>query len=426
MELRSDGAPDRLESLRPEVAAVLEDGLGRLRALGVDGAGSGDSDGAGARDGARARDGAGAHDGADEGSFDPRPAEALAAAGLQRLVVPLARGGLGASLRETALVLAALGAVDGSAALGLAMHSQILGGALQAAAGSWPLPLLREVLEAALGDDGWIGSAAAEERAGSPQRGARLDTTAELQPQGTYRIEGAKAWVTWLPTLRYLLVSARLGEGTGIFLLERGTPGLEGDGRFDALSLRASGSGHLRLDGVEAPAERLVSCREAHSADPRGPAPQAWFGLAVAATYLGIGEGARAAVAAFARERRPADAPRGIGALPIVAARLGRLDATLRVARLVTLETARRWDAAASDATARAALLGEVALAKLTATNAAVSATEEALRIAGGPGLSQGPLERAFRDARAGLIHPPLDDISYQSFARRLLEAPQD
>ena len=61
-------------------------------------------------------------------------------------------------------------------------------------------------------------------------------------------------------------------------------------------------------------------------------------------------------------------------------------------------------------------------LAKLVATSAAATATDEALRIAGGPGFLEGPLERAFRDARAGLINPPLEDVALAGFARTLVE----
>lgn len=394
------GEPDRLDQLRPELRAVLAEGLGRLEGL--------------------AR-------GPADGPFSPEVPRALAAAGLRRLVVPLGRGGLGAGLRETALVLAALGARDGSAALGLAMHSQIIGGALQANAGSWPLPLLRELIDGCASDGGWAGTAAAGGDAGSPLPGVDLETTAVPAAGGTYRLDGQRAWLAWLPSLHRLLVTAAVEDGSGLFLLDPLTPGLEIEGDGAAFALRGSGSGRLRLRDVAVSADRLVSCRPRGQPDPRGPAPRAWFGVAVAAVYLGIGEGGRAAVAAFAGERQPSDARRGLGPIPSLAVRLGHLDATLRVARLVVLETARRWDATpAGDAAARQALLDDVALAKVTATNAAVSATDEALRICGGPGLAEGPLERAFRDARAGLIHPPLDDICYQSFAGRLLGASED
>ena len=75
---------------------------------------------------------------------------------------------------------------------------------------------------------------------------------------------------------------------------------------------------------------------------------------------------------------------------------------------------ARRWDEH-RDAS-------DVALAKLVATRAAVNATDEALRIAGGPGFLAGRLERAFRDARAGLINPPLEDVALTGFGKAVLQ----
>ena len=94
------------------------------------------------------------------------------------------------------------------------------------------------------------------------------------------------------------------------------------------------------------------------------------------------------------------------------------MDATLRAARIVVLDAARRWDDD-RDAT-------DVPLAKVVATRAAVDATDEALRIAGGPGFLAGRLERAFRDARAGLINPPLEDVALNGFATRVLDEIRD
>ena len=175
--------------------------------------------------------------------------------------------------------------------------------------------------------------------------------------------------------------------------------------------MRGSASG--RLDLTNAPGE-LVGRRRANEPDPRGAAPGAWFGLAIAATYLGVGEGARADVVRWAKDRRPGDGSTAVADIPSVQLRLGRLDAELRAARIVVLDVARRWDEHGE--------AGNVALAKVVATRAAVVATDEALRIAGGPGFLAGRLERAFRDARAGLINPPLEDVALQGFARALIE----
>jgi alkylation response protein AidB-like acyl-CoA dehydrogenase len=175
--------------------------------------------------------------------------------------------------------------------------------------------------------------------------------------------------------------------------------------------MRASASGRLVLTDAEG---ELVLRRRVSAGDPRGAVPGAWFALAVAATYLGVGEGARIDVTRWALDRRPGDGSTAVADIPSVQLRLGRLDADLRVARTVVLAAAARWD--------EAQVADDLALAKVVATRAAVAATDEALRIAGGPGFLAGRLERAFRDARAGLINPPLEDVALAGFARALLE----
>ena len=54
-----------------------------------------------------------------------------------------------------------------------------------------------------------------------------------------------------------------------------------------------------------------------------------------------------------------------------------------------------------------------------------MEATDEALRIAGGPGLLSGPVERAFRDVRAGLVNPPIEDVALAGFASAVLAREQ-
>ena len=378
-------------------------------------------------------------------AFDPRTPAALVSAGLHRLAVPVAQGGLGASMVEAAEVLAALGAVDGSTALGFAMHVQVVGAASQS--DSWPAPLLDRFYAAIVDDGALVNAASTEEGGGSPARGAIPGTTA-VPDQGAgigWRLTGEKTWTTWLPALRLALVSARIEEGqaaedqlagsgiaapgdvaagppiVGVFLVDLESPGVTRLDAFESMGMRGSASGRLVLDAVQVPADALIVRRSVSVPDPRGPAPGAWFAMAVAATYLGVGEGARARVAQWALERRPGDGSTAVADIPSVQVRLGRLDADLRAARIVLFDVVRRWSLAA-DADARNAVLPDLALAKVIATNAAVDATDGALRIAGGPGYLAGPLERAARDARAGLINPPLDDIALAGFARALLK----
>ncbi len=206
----------------------------------------------------------------------------------------------------------------------------------------------------------------------------------------------------------------------GNLLVDLESPGVQRIVDFQALGMRGSASGRLVLDDVLVPEEMLVFSRRPSEPDPRGASAPGWFALCLAGTYLGVGEGARTAVARWAIDRRPGDGSSAVADIPSVQVRLGRLDAALRAARIVVLDVAARWDV--GDAAGRRALLADASLAKITATNAAVTATDEALRIAGGSGFLAGPIERAFRDARAGLINPPLDDVAYQGFARTLVD----
>jgi alkylation response protein AidB-like acyl-CoA dehydrogenase len=239
--------------------------------------------------------------------------------------------------------------------------------------------------------------------------------------EGGVQISGEKTWTTWLPALRAAQVTASVGSGAiGNYVIDLTTSGVERLPGFDALGMRGSASGRLVLNDVFVPADRLIGVREPGRPDPRGPAPGAWFGAAIAAVYLGVGEGARRDVTRWAIDRRPGDGSTAVADLPTIGVRLGRIDAALRSARIVLEDVARRWQDASP--VGRAGLVDEVGLAKITATNAAVLATDEALRIAGGPGFLAGRIERAFRDARGGLINPPLDDIAYQGFARRLVD----
>ena len=247
-----------------------------------------------------------------------------------------------------------------------------------------------------------------------------------------WRLTGEKTWTTWLPNLTHAFVTARVADTDpveiGSWLVDLDSEGVERGPGFEALGMRGSASGRLVLSDVVVPADAVLVRRRATDPDPRGAAPGAWFGVAIAATYLGVGEGARADVARWAIDRRPGDGKTAVADIPSVQLRLGRLDAQLRAARIVVLDVARRWDAAIDrgDAAGLADAAGDVALAKLVATQAAVKATDEALRIAGGPGFLSGRLERAFRDARAGLINPPLEDVALTGFGHAIVERRAD
>jgi alkylation response protein AidB-like acyl-CoA dehydrogenase len=284
-------------------------------------------------------------------AFEPRAAEAIVGSGLHRLVVPVAAGGLGARMVESAEVLMALGALDGSTGLGFAMQVHVVGALVDSV--RVPETLRGEVFRSVVDDGALLNNAGTEEGGGSPARGAIPGTTAVAEvdgPDQAWRLTGEKTWTTWLPNLTHAFVSARV-EGSdpvevGYWLVDLAADGVERRPGFEALGMRGSASGRLALDGVRVPAGSLLVRRVATDPDPRGPAAGAWFGIAIAATYLGVGEGARVEVARWALDRRPGDGSTAVADLPSVQLRLGRIDAELRAARMVVLDVARRWDEA--------------------------------------------------------------------------------
>jgi alkylation response protein AidB-like acyl-CoA dehydrogenase len=75
------------------------------------------------------------------------------------------------------------------------------------------------------------------------------------------------------------------------------------------------------------------------------------------------------------------------------------------------------------DARSQEALVSSFALAKSVATNAAAAAADGAMRLAGAAALDSAlPFERYLRETRAGLSHPPVDDVAYLGLAKEDLE----
>jgi uncharacterized membrane protein len=142
--------------------------------------------------------------------------------------------------------------------------------------------------------------------------------------------------------------------------------------------------------------------------------------LTLAAVYLGIGQAALDAVVHYAKTRVPTALGKPIATLPLIQRRIGEASIPLQTARALLHDVAATWS---NDPAARLTLGPRIAAAKYAATNAAVVATDHALRAAGGFGITRDlPLERFFRDARAGLTHPPNDDAALEMVGRSLTQ----
>ena len=98
---------------------------------------------------------------------------------------------------------------------------------------------------------------------------------------------------------------------------------------------------------------------------------------------------------------------------------IGEMDLELSKARFVLYGAAEAYD----DESRRKHLTTELNVAKHVATNAAITIVDKAMRIVGAKSLQAScPLQRYYRDVRAGLHNPPMDEITIQKLAQQALK----
>lgn len=345
----------------------------------------------------------------------------IRAAGLPALPVPAEHGGWGADLLEAIVVTERLAQGDGSTALSFVMHVQTIGSAAEG--DGWPSELFADLCHAAVERGALVNSLATEPALGSPSRGGRPQTVARPRyaPDGalvSWVIDGCKSFASMFPVLDYAIISATLEDGSdevGRFLVAV-------DDRFqieqpwDAIGMRTTGSHTVSLRAVETPAAALIG----RSSQAKGGAGNAWFTLGIGAVYLGVATAAVEAAARYALDRVPTALGRPIAELESVQRHLGQAALLLHTARTQLHYTAMQWMQHPDHC---CELTPWLSAAKVTVTNHAVEAVDHCLRAVGGAGLTRAlPLERYYRDVRAGLSHPPSDDEAAIAFGRAVVQ----
>ncbi|MFC7549796.1 acyl-CoA dehydrogenase family protein [Plantactinospora sp. GCM10030261] len=346
---------------------------------------------------------AAAHD--RDGSFPAQDFVDLGEAGLLGLMVPAGLGGRGASFAGYAAVATELARGNGATALVFNMHASVTG-ALSAVteelAESLGIPdealAARDRLLADAATGRWYGVAMSERGAGA--RLSQLSTVYE-PVDGGYRIKGAKTFCSGAGHADAYLVAARSAVDQSVVsqFLVPASAGVRVEPTWDALGMRATASHDLHLDTV-VPADRLLGGVEGLALVVAQLMPH-WLVASYAAVYVGV---ARAAIDAAVDHLTG----RGLDKLPAVRARIGRADAAVAAAHLVVAEAARRVDEAPGDAETNR----WVWRAKLLAGTTAAEVAASMLEAAGTSATRRGhPLERLYRDARCGSLHPATSDV---------------
>lgn len=352
-----------------------------------------------------------------ENRFPHEHIQALRDCGYVGWTVPKQYGGLEISLYEMLLHQEQLARVDGSTALAIGWHVGMLLSFRTTRA--LPEDVFAEICTSVVENGSLINSCASEPATGSPSRGGRPQTTA-TPVDGGYRITGRKTFSTLSPALDWILVTAGVvdSQQVGEFLV-RGSD-VQIVETWNVLGMRATGSHDIVLEDVFVPEHHCVGLMEPGQKSNRNSDGSGWT-LHIPACYLGVALNARDFAAHYAGTYQPNSLPHPIAQVDHIQAKLGEMELKLLSARTLMYDLARRWDEASP--AERPKLRPQLSAVKTLATNHAVDVVDLAMRVVGARSLSKGlVLERLYRDVRAGLHNPPMDDITYKSLAAAAVE----
>jgi alkylation response protein AidB-like acyl-CoA dehydrogenase len=262
----------------------------------------------------------------------------------------------------------------------------------------------------------WQGSyCLSESHAGSDV--ASMKTRA-VRDGDHYVLTGSKSWITNAGVSSFYTVFAKTDpdaghRGISAFVVEADSPGFSVAKLESKMGMRGSPTGEIVFDEVRVPAANLIGGE--HRAF--GYAMGALDGSrpTVGAQAVGIAQGALDAAARYVTEREQFGHP--VAEFQGLQFMLADMATRVEAARLLVYSACARLDAGAPG-TSRAS-----AMAKLFASDAAMSVTTDAVQLFGGAGYTKDfPVERMMRDAKVTQIYEGTNQIQRVVIARRLLD----
>jgi alkylation response protein AidB-like acyl-CoA dehydrogenase len=342
-----------------------------------------------------------------ERQFPKEAYAALAENGWLHLPYDEAHGGMGASHKDLAVFIEALGYHHPGIRTSF-MSTAVYGGLYLQGLGSDELK--REMLPGM--QDGSIRTAIAftEPDSGSDAAGIR---TRAVRDGDDWVISGQKVYVTNAHEADYLIVSAKTDpdagrRGLSLFFCDTARPGFEAR-PMDPLGSRTTLLNEVFFDDVRIPANRLL-----------GEVNGGWYGLmrglnlervliaaAAAGGCIKIIEIARD----FIKDRKAFG--RKIGENQAISHKFADMRMMMETARLVTYRTAEMLDAGEDAVT-------ETAIAKVVATENNFKVADMGVQVMGAAGYVQGDMQRLFREARLGMIGGGTSEIMRNVIAGRM------
>ncbi|MEN1926891.1 acyl-CoA dehydrogenase family protein [Luteimonas qiangzhengi] len=329
--------------------------------------------------------------------------------GLMGIEVPPEYGGAG--MDPVAYVLAMIEVAAGDAAHSTIMsvnNSLFCNGILTHGTEEQKQKYVRAIAEGAE-----IGAfALTEPQSGSDATAMRC--RAVKQDDGTYVINGKKSWITSGPVAKYFVLFAvtdpeKGSRGITAFLVDGDRAGFHRGKTEPKLGIRASATCEIEFQDYVVQADEVLGeegqgFKIAMSVLDAGR-------IGIASQAIGIARAAYEATLEYVKERKAFGQP--IGAFQMTQAKIADMKCKLDASLLLTLRAA--WVKGQGQR-----FTNEAAIAKLTASEAAMWITHQALQIHGGMGYSKEmPIERYFRDAKITEIYEGTSEIQRLVIARQ-------
>ncbi|KAF1697794.1 acyl-CoA dehydrogenase family protein [Pseudoxanthomonas koreensis] len=249
-----------------------------------------------------------------------------------------------------------------------------------------------------------------------PQSGSdatAMRCRAVKQADGSFVINGKKSWITSGPVAKYIVLFAMTdpekgARGITAFIVDTARPGFHRGKTEPKLGIRASATCEIEFqDYVAQPADVLGAEGEGFKI-AMGVLDSGRIGIASQA--IGIARAAYEATIAYVKDRKAFGA--AIGTFQMTQAKIADMKCRLDASLLLTMRAA--WLKSQGKP-----FSAEAAIAKLTASEAAMWITHQAVQIHGGMGYSKEmPLERYFRDAKITEIYEGTSEIQRLVIAR--------
>ncbi|RAN81100.1 acyl-CoA dehydrogenase [Bacillus sp. SRB_336] len=253
-----------------------------------------------------------------------------------------------------------------------------------------------------------------------PQSGSdasAMHTRATKNANGDWVINGKKSWITSGPVARYIVLFAISTPGIGAkgvsaFIVDTQLPGFHAGKSEPKLGIRASATCEIEFTDYVLPKENLLGDEGKGFSIAMGVLDAGRIGIASQA--VGIARAAYEATLQWSRDRKAFGQP--IGTFQMTQSKIADMKCKLDAATLLTLRAA--WMKGETEK--HGGRFGtEAAVAKLTASEAAMWISHQAVQIHGGMGYSKEmPLERYFRDAKITEIYEGTSEIQRLVIAR--------